>query len=135
MYSFGSLSLKRLDTCDDRIKKVLREVIKIFDFTILEGFRNEVDQNLAYARGHSKVRWPEGKHNKSPSLAVDIAPFPIDWSSKEAATQRFIYLAGHVMSEARRQGIPLRWGGDWDGNNDTRDERFRDLGHFEINKE
>lgn len=132
MPKFSQASLDQLSTCDPRIQAVLDAVIGLFDFTVLEGHRGEAAQNRAYARGLSQVRWPNGRHNSIPSKAVDIAPYPIDWSSTEAARQRFCYLAGFVMSEAARQGVSLRWGGDWDGDRDTRDEHFRDLGHFEI---
>lgn len=113
-------------------------VIGLFDFTVLEGHRGEEAQNRAYAKGLSKLPWPRGKHNSSPSKAVDIAPYPIDWGDgetplkAEATRQRFCYLAGFVMAVALQREISLRWGGDWNGNRDTRDESFRDLGHFEI---
>lgn len=132
MAKFGAASLRQRETLCTELQQVLDEVIIVFDFSILEGFRDEERQNRAYARGLSQVRWPNGKHNKLPSDAVDIAPWPIDWSNKEAATQRFVYLAGWVMATAAMLGISLRWGGDWDGDRDTRDEKFRDLGHFEV---
>lgn len=138
MAKFGAASLKQRDTLCTELQQVLDEVITQFDFSILEGFRSEEAQNRAYARGLSKVKWPNGKHNKLPSDAVDIAPYPIDWgdpkdkNKAEAARQRFVYLAGWVMATATMLGIPLRWGGDWDGDRDTRDEKFRDLGHFEV---
>jgi peptidoglycan L-alanyl-D-glutamate endopeptidase CwlK len=132
MPAFSTFSLEQLRTLDERLQKVLVQVIGYYDFKVLEGFRGEQAQNAAYFRGASKLRWPFGKHNRNPSLAVDIAPYPIDWANSEAARQRFCYLAGHVMAEARHLGIKLRWGGDWDGDQDTRDEKFRDLGHFEL---
>lgn len=132
MSMFGAISLRERDTLCEELRSVLDDVIKVFDFSILEGFRNEEDQNAAYDRGASQKRWPFGKHNKLPSDAVDIAPYPIDWTNKEAARQRFCYLAGFVMQSAIQRGVRLRWGGDWDGDRDTRDEKFRDLGHFEV---
>lgn len=110
----------------------MKEAIKEFDFSVIEGHRGEAAQNAAYAKGLSKLRWPHGNHNHLPSLAVDIAPYPLDWSDKLKAQLRFAYLAGHVMSVAKRLGIPLRWGGDWNRNQDPRDESFLDLPHFEL---
>jgi peptidoglycan L-alanyl-D-glutamate endopeptidase CwlK len=138
---FSSSSLAQLGTCDPRLQDVMGAVIGLFDFTVLEGHRGEADQERAYAKGLSKVHWPYGKHNSTPSQAVDIAPYPIDWGDgegdvkAEAARQRFCYLAGFVMAAAAQRGVRLRWGGDWNGDRDTRDERFRDLGHFEISPE
>lgn len=134
MPSFGEVSQKELKTCHADLQAVMNEAIKHFDFSVLEGHRNQRDQDIAYAKGNSKVRWPNGNHNKSPSNAVDVAPYPIDWANTEAARQRFVYLAGYIMMSAKILNIPLRWGGDWDGDKDTRDETFRDLGHFELLK-
>lgn len=140
MPKYSQSSLDQLGTCDPRLQKVFGVVIGYFDLTILEGHRGEEAQNRAYAKGLSKLPWPLGKHNSTPSKAVDVAPYPIDWgdgkdvAKAEAARQRFCYLAGFVMMVAIQQGVKLRWGGDWDGDRDTRDEKFRDLGHFEIDE-
>ena len=138
MPAFSTTSQAQLSTCDQRLQDVLNKVIIKFDFTVLEGHRGQEAQDRAYARGLSQVRWPNGKHNATPSKAADVAPYPIDWGDPnnrekaEAARQRFCYLAGWVMATAEQMGIKLRWGGDWDGDRDTRDEHFRDLGHFEV---
>ena len=132
MPTLGEKSKKELKTCVKELSDLCEEVIKVFDFTVLEGHRNERDQNIAYAKGLSKLPWPKGNHNEKPSKAIDIAPYPIDWSNKEAATQRFVLLAGFMLCTAARMGIKIRWGGDWNRNLDTRDEKFRDYGHFEV---
>lgn len=131
MPSFGYGSLKQLDTCHPLLQKVLNEAIKTSDFTILEGYRGEAAQNKAFAEGKSKKKWPEGKHNEYPSKAVDIAPYPLakeDWND----SVRFGVMIGHVQSAAKRLGIQIRWGGDWDQDGKTIDEKFRDLGHIEL---
>ena len=98
------------------------------DFTICCGHRNEADQDEAFHMGLSKKHWPESKHNREPSEAIDIAPWPIDWKDENA----FYHLAGIVRAEAKRLGLPIRWGGDWDGDFDLQDQTFMDLGHFEL---
>ena len=128
MPDFGSRSRAALVTTDRRLVAVMYSVIPWFDFSVLEGHRDEDAQNAAHDAGNSKKRWPDGKHNTLPSNAVDVAPYPIDWEDRE----RFVYLAGAIMGAARAMGIPLRWGGDWDMDTEVRDERFRDLGHFEL---
>lgn len=133
MPRFGSASLAQLATCDPRLQHILNEAIKHFDFSVLEGHRGQIAQDAAYAKGFSTVRWPHSKHNVAPSRAVDIAPYPIDWSEKATAQQRFILLAGFILCISAQQGIAVRWGGDWNRNLDTRDEgAFRDLPHFEL---
>src|SRR5258708_2920791 len=98
MATFGAASEAQLATCDPRIVTVLRDAIKYMDFTVVEGFRGEVAQNAAYAKGLSKLPWPLGNHNHSPSFAADIAPYPVDWSSAERSLERFVYLQGIVWA-------------------------------------
>ena len=68
------------------------------------------------------------KHNSFPSLAVDVAPYPINWSDKE----RFYFFAGYVKATADQMKIKIRWGGDWDGDTKVRDQTFMDLPHYEL---
>jgi peptidoglycan L-alanyl-D-glutamate endopeptidase CwlK len=128
MPSFSERSQLRLATCDERLQRVLNEAIKHVDFSVLCGYRDKPEQERAYQRGLTKVQYPNSKHNSYPSLAVDIAPYPIDW--KDA--KRFYYLAGHVLAIAQMMGVNLRWGGDWDRDDDLSDQTFFDLPHFEL---
>jgi peptidoglycan L-alanyl-D-glutamate endopeptidase CwlK len=128
MASFSPASLEKLSTCDERLQIVLKEAIRHFDFTVTCGHRGQADQDRAVAEGKSKTPWPTSKHNSFPAMAVDVAPYPIDWND----LLRFAYLAGHIMECAAQMGIKLRWGGDWDRDTRVSDERFKDLPHFEI---
>ena len=128
MPKFGTKSRMQLHTCSDDIKSLFNEVVKHFDCTIIEGHRGKKKQNAAYNKGNSKVKFPNGKHNSSPSVAVDVAPYPIDWSDRD----RFHYFAGYVLGIASQMGINVRWGGDWDQDTQTKDNKFDDLVHFEI---
>ena len=128
MPKFGKTSRKRLATCDERLQKVFNEVIKHVDCSILEGHRSGERQNKLYDEGKTKVKFPKGRHNNNPSLAVDVASYPIDWDDRE----RHTLFAGFVIGFARGMGITLRWGGDWNRNWDTADNRFDDFPHFEI---
>ena len=128
MPRFGKRSKKRLATCDDRLQKLFKEVIKYFDCTVIQGHRGEAEQNRAYDAGRSKLRYPNGKHNASPSRAVDVAPYPVDWEDRD----RFHYFGGFVLGIASQMGLKIRWGGDWDRDTEVKDNRFDDLPHFEI---
>jgi peptidoglycan L-alanyl-D-glutamate endopeptidase CwlK len=128
MARFGKGSKIQLETLHPWLQEILTEAIKYVDFTVLEGHRGQEAQDQAYKLGFSKIRWPHGKHNSSPSLAVDIAPYPIVW----ADTERFVYFAGWIMAIAAQKGTPLRWGGDWNRDTRVKDEKFRDWGHFEL---
>ena len=130
MPRFSKRSLKRLGTCDERLQELFKEVVKIFDCTVIEGHRSKERQNKLFDEGKTKVRYPQGRHNKVPSLAVDIAPYPIDWKDRE----RFTYFAGFVKGIASSMGMVIRWGGDWDNDTFVHDNRFDDFPHYEIKK-
>ena len=61
-------------------------------------------------------------------MAVDVAPYPIAWDDRERQT----LFAGYVLATAKALGVELRWGGDWDGDTEVRDNQFDDLVHFEL---
>jgi len=128
MPRFGSRSINRIKTCDQRLQELFYEVVKHFDCTIIEGSRGKERQDKAYADGKSKVKYPNGKHNQFPSVAVDVAPYPIDWSDRD----RFHYFGGFVLGVAKQKGLNIRWGGDWNMDTQTKDNKFDDLVHFEI---
>ena len=117
-----------MSTCDARLQDICYDAIKIYDFTILCGNRDEEQQNLMLIQGKSKLEFPKSKHNKTPSQAVDIAPYPVDWGD----LGRFKLLAGIMFGVAHSKDISIRWGGDWDMNTNMNDESFVDLVHFEL---
>lgn len=131
MYTFSKASKDRLYTCDKRIIRICEELIKIYDFTILEGYRSKDLQNLYYEQGKSKLKYPKSNHNQQPSRAIDIAPYPIDWEDRD----RFYFMAGLFKGIAHSLNIKIRWGGDWNNNNIFTDQSFFDLPHFELIEE
>ena len=130
MAKFGKRSKDRLNTCHEDLVDLFNEVIKHFDCTVLEGHRGQQLQNRYYNEGKSKVKYPNGKHNASPSNAVDIVPYPVDWKD----TDRMYYFAGFVKGIAHMMEIPIRWGGDWDDDTEVKDTGFKDLPHFELRR-
>jgi len=134
-YQFSHRSKKNLQTVDERLRLLAHRAIDIIDFTVLEGRRSKGRQNTLYEQGKSKLQWPESKHNvEDPdglARAIDIAPYPINWEHKD----EFILLGGIMIALAHEMGITLRWGGDWDGDNDLYDQDFDDLVHFELDDE
>ena len=128
MYKFGEASQERLNTCHPKIQEILEEAIQIVDFSVLCGVRREEEQNNLFHSGMSKVQYPNSKHNSIPSLAVDIAPYPIDWND----TKRFTHLIGIIRGIAHMKGIEIRCGIDWDRDGDITDHSFMDYPHFEL---
>lgn len=139
MPAYSKTSLDKLATCDPRLQGLFLEVIKHRDNTILEGHRGRERQHAFFVEGLSKKDWPDGEHNKLPSRAVDSVPYPIDWdkvnkNDRAAINEMYIY-GGMVLGIAAMLGIPLRWGGDWNGNGSITDQQFHDLPHFELREE
>lgn len=139
MPAYSAASRERLATCHVDLQTICNEVIKYTDHTVVQGFRNQAEQNEAFEAGHSTLKWPRSKHNQQPSMAVDLAPYVpeingLDWEDIKA----FCVLAGYVMAiadqllEGGRITHRIRWGGDWDRDGRTVDQTFHDLPHFEL---
>jgi peptidoglycan LD-endopeptidase CwlK len=136
MAQFSLSSAQKLSTCHSDLQIICKRLIERYDFSVICGYRDEQAQNKAYNEGNSKLRYPDSKHNTSPSLAVDLAPYEktgIDWSKLQSA-----YFAGQVVALAEElfaQGImkhKIRCGIDFDMDNDIDDSKFFDAGHFEL---
>jgi hypothetical protein len=126
----GRVSEERLATCHPDIIRLVREVSKgvdlgdlsaagIDDITVVCGWRGEKEQRAAYRADPptSQLDWPDSKHNamhlgKPRSLAVDIAPYPLQWGQSKAYL--FYVLRGYVCHTARILGIRVRFI-SWDG--------------------
>lgn len=120
MPQFSALSKQKLLTCDIKLQLICNQLIKITDFSVICGHRGKEEQDKAYRLGRSKLKWPKGKHNKMPSQAIDLAPYPTNWNNHEA----FNELATYFMDIAHNSDIKVKWGGDF--------KTLKDLGHFEL---
>ena len=139
-YKFSDTSKEKLLTCHIDLQLICNHVINIIDVVVIEGKRDLKKQQEYFRDGHSKLDGviKKSKHQVSEenpfSMAVDIAPYPLDWGD----LPRFYFLAGifkGVAFELQQQGLikhSVRWGGDWDGDNSFNDQRFNDLPHFEL---
>lgn len=134
MPKFSNKSLKKLGECHQDLQLLFNYVIRHRDCSILVGHRTAIEQNIAFVNGYSKLDWPNSKHNKKPSEGIDVSPFPLDWED----TISFYFFAGFVMACANmlyELGLmkhKLRFGGDWDSDNDLHDQTLMDLVHFEL---
>lgn len=128
MPHFSQKSLDRLNTCHPDLITLMNEVIKVYDCSIICGHRGKAEQDKAYEAGHSKLKYPKSNHNKKPSLAVDVYPYPIDMKD----ISRFKEMAEIILEIAddlyQRGDIDheIQWGGAW--------KSFRDYPHFELIK-
>ncbi len=133
MYYLSKYSNGNLSTCVEPLQRIAHAVIQAVDFRVICGVRGESEQTAAFNSGSSEKEYPNSKHNKVPSLAVDIVPYHrlaphVRWKD----TDSFIYLAGHVLMAAQMMGFVVRWGRDWNQNDDLTDENFFDYAHFEL---
>jgi peptidoglycan L-alanyl-D-glutamate endopeptidase CwlK len=127
MAHFSERSKSKLYTCHKDLQGLFSEVVANFDCTIIEGHRGKDKQDQLYPR-FTQVKFPNSKHNSQPSKAIDVAPYPIDWSDYK----RMYYFAGYVRCKAEEMDIAIRWGGDWDNDTEVLDNVFNDLVHFEL---
>lgn len=132
MPSFGSESKEKLSQVHPDLQRLFNEVIRNYDCKVTCGHREKEEQEAAVRDGYSRVHFPNSKHNHLPSLAVDVAPYPVDYADTKDAMKRWYHFGGYVKATAERMGIKVRWGGDWDGDFDFKDQNFHDLPHFEL---
>jgi len=141
IFHFGTKSECHLATCHPAITLVAREALAmgVMDVGVIHGWRGEKIQNLLYNAGDSKLPWDKSKHNrmingKPYSWAIDI----LIYVNGKASWYRPYYLimAGVFITCAKKLGIELRWGGNWDMDAEPlTDQKFQDLGHYELIRE
>ena len=143
MYSFSNKSLAKLRTCHPDIQEILKELIAMYDFSVLEGHRSTETQQKYFSEGKSKLDGisKKSKHQSMPSMAVDIMPYKKDsnaFSGEELDSRRFYMMMGMIKAITRRLLIQgkithnVRFGLDWDSDDTFKDQSFHDLPHFEL---
>jgi peptidoglycan L-alanyl-D-glutamate endopeptidase CwlK len=137
-FKYSERSLEKLEKAHTFLKEVFLEAIKYQDIAIIETFRDQETQDKYFAEGKSRLKFPFGKHNNFPSKAIDAAPFlkgNISWNKDHN-----IFLAGKILILAQKISddkyggkYDIRWGGDWDKDNEPiTDQDFQDLVHYEL---
>ena len=141
-YKLSKAGEARLLLVHPDLQKCTRRTLEIMDIMVDEStIRTIVQQKEFFDKGVSKtmdsLHLPRAFPEFGGQLlvcAVDINPYPLDFKNKA----RYIYMAGLFMmaaDELYKKGEishGIRWGGDWNRNNDPSDEKFEDMGHFEL---
>lgn len=131
MRSWSDRSHAVLETLDPRLQKLVTRIRdEVCDISLTCGYRNQEEQDALYPT-YTKVKWPNGKHNRYPSVAVDLQPYPYPIDAKKLWAS-LGYIAGRAHAIAEEEGFSIRWGGDWDSDGDVTDQKFDDLFHLEI---
>lgn len=120
MPKFSTKSLKQLETCAVSLQTIAHGAIKVYDFSVLQGYRGQKEQDEAFKRGASKLKFPFSRHNKYPSHAMDLVPYPIDWED----LNRFFELSGVIKTIAYQNNIRIKWGAEW--------ATLKDYPHWEL---
>lgn len=152
MSTYNKNSLGKLMIAEPDLITIFQEVVKIFDNSVIYGYRSPAFQFDLYKKGRSFVnsKWiitdkklvvtykdgtiQKSNHNFDPARAVDVMPYPINFKD----IKRIHYFAGFVMcmaiklKEEGRISHDIRWGGDFNRNTEVKDETFMDLAHYEI---
>ena len=138
MWVYGKRSASKLVTCHRELQDVFDLYRKkdFYEITIIHGWRGEDIQHQAYIEGNSTKDWPNSKHNiitpqEEPcSDAVDYGPWTMLPSGKMGVpwkdTHAFAIVGGLLLACSKELGYNLRYGGDWDMDGQTTDQRLMD---------
>ena len=143
MAKFSQGSADKLSTCHKDIQLILNELIKYYDFSVIEGHRSKETQMKYFAEGKSKLDGVSSlsKHQSLPSLAADIMPWASGtnaFSGNELDNRRFYMMMGMVkmisikLLEEGKITHSVRFGLDWDGDYTFADQTFHDLPHLQL---
>ena len=122
MYKFSKRSLDNLKGVDERLVKLMEEVVSIspYDFGITEGVRTLEKQKEYVRTGKSQTMNSYHLNGK----AVDIVVYKdgkVTWDLKY-----YKDIADIVKETAAEKGVKITWGGDW--------KTLVDGPHFQIEK-
>ncbi len=131
-FRLGTRSLKRLQGVHPDILAVTHYAIRVstIDFGIPRtgGVRSSETQDRLTAAGKSRAKYPRHVTGH----AVDIAA--LDPQTGKSTWEPGIVLQVHeaFRKAAAALDVPLRWGGDWNGNGNIREKGENDLVHHEL---
>ena len=150
-FNLSQKSLGRLNGVDERLQRVVKRAIELSkqDFMVLEGVRTRQQCMTNYGKGRTiaqcvakgvpaqyanpkaaKVTWLNdpfaSKHVTG--KAVDLVPYPVDWND----LKKFDAIAKAMLQAAKKLGVAVRWGADWDGDGKPRERGESDSPHFEV---
>lgn len=111
MYSYSESSKKKISTMHPDLQAILDDAIEVMDLTVVWGYRGEEAQNKAFDEGNSKLKFPQSDHNRMPSRAGDVIPYPEKW---QASREKFMLMQGILRGIAHKRGIKLKKLISWD---------------------
>ena len=130
-YKFSNRSINKINTCHESLRELVYKAMDYqrFDIVVIEGHRSNERQDELKRQKLSEKSAGESKHNHLPSLAIDLMPSP---TTKWEDIETFKRFGEFIIGVAAGLDILIRWGGDWDMDGKTNDQKFNDYVHFEL---
>ena len=124
MRSYSQRSLTSLNGVHPDLRRVIDRALQDcpLDFAVIEGLRTRKRQEQLVASGASQTM--NSRHLTG--HAVDLLPLDPVTGKGEFAWPLYDQLGPAVKTAARKEGVPIVWGGDW--------TRFKDGPHFELDR-
>jgi len=124
MRKYSSRSLSSLNGIHPDLRRVIDRALQSspLDFAVIEGLRTKARQEKLVASGASKTM----KSRHLTGHAVDLLPIDPTTGKGEFAWPLYDKLGPAVKAAAKKEGVPLIWGGDWTS--------FKDGPHFELDR-
>ena len=129
-FKLSQRSLARLNGVDDRLIELIQNSIakSPIDFGIppYGGMRTPEEQRELFNTGKSKCDGYSIKSNHQTGKAFDVYAYHLGAASWDEIHLSII--AGVILSEAKRMGLNIRWGGTFNSN----DFKGWDYPHYEL---
>jgi len=124
MRKYSSRSLSSLNGVHPHLRRVIDRALQSspLDFAVIEGLRTKARQEQLVASGASTTM--NSRHLTG--HAVDLLPIDPTTGKGEFAWPLYDKLGPAVKAAAKKEGVPLIWGGDWTS--------FKDGPHFELDR-
>lgn len=143
MWTYGSRSAGKLLTCHPDHQELFRiyQERQFFEITIIWGHRTDEQQMDAFLSGASKKDGVTKKslhqvvdvNGKPLSDAVDYGPWISGLGIPWKDTHAFAIIGGILISLAWELNMDATYGGDWDMDGQTTDQKLMDWGHIQRN--
>lgn len=122
MRSYSQRSLTSLNGVHPDLRRVVDRALQDspLDFAVIEGLRTRKRQEQLVASGASQTM--NSRHLTG--HAVDLLPLDPTTGKGEFAWPLYDQLGPAVKTAAKKEGVPIVWGGDWTS--------FKDGPHFQL---
>lgn len=150
-HTLTARDLKRMEGLDPNLIAVVKGAAEVTEvaFMVVEGVRSRENCMVNYGKGRTaaqcavhgipasyakpklaKVTWLRDPFNSMhcKGKAIDLLPAPYDWK----ATKPFDQVNAAMEAAAKKLGVNIRWGADWDGDGKFRERGESDSPHWEL---